>query len=40
MEIEIIIYNGKKVIKKIKKDKFILYILKGIFLGKDIKIGK
>lgn len=40
METETIIHNGKKVIKKIKKDKSISYTLKGTFLGKDIKTGK
>lgn len=40
METETIIHNGKKVIKKIKKDKSISYTLKGTFLEKDIKTGK
>lgn len=40
METEIISHNGKKVIKKIKKDKSISYTLKGAFLGKDVKTGK
>lgn len=40
METETIIHNGKKVIKKIKKDKSISYTLKGAFLGKDVKAGK
>ena len=40
METETIIHNGKKVIKKIKKDKSISYTLKGAFLGKDVKTGK
>ena len=40
METETIIHNGKKVIKKIKKDKSISYTIKGAFLGKDIKTGK
>ena len=40
METETITHNGKKVIKKIKKDKSISYTLKGAFLGKDVKTGK
>lgn len=40
METETIIHNGKKVIKKIKKDKSISYTLKGAFLCKDVKTGK
>lgn len=40
MKTEIIIHNGKKVIKKIKKDKSISYTMKGAFLGKDVKTGK
>lgn len=40
MKTEIIDHNGKKVIKKFKKDKSISYTLKGAFLGKDAKTGK
>lgn len=40
MKTEIIEYNGKKVIKKIKKNGEISYSVKGVYIGTDIKTGK
>ena len=40
METATIVHNGKKVSKKIKRDKSVSYTMKGAFLGNDAKTGQ